>query len=135
MINYTDKAIKSLIDSGDIAAMKEASEKLTDGIGNIQRDMSRAIVDNSVQQDKDWFFRADAALKIMKRQRKRLNEAVMNQFCAAKAKRKAAQKEKERIQNELFYAKLKEVLPDAELSAFVQECDRIIDERTEARDD
>lgn len=69
-----------------------------------------------------WFDRAGVALSIKNNQLRKLHIEKMRTEKALKAAKADVQKRRERIQNELFYAKLKELMGDGELRTFLEEC-------------
>lgn len=71
---------------------------------------------------KAWFDRAGVALSIKKNQLRKLHIEKMHTERALKIAKSGVQKRRERIQNELFYAKLKELMNENDLKAFLKEC-------------
>lgn len=74
-----------------------------------------------------WFDRAGVALSIKNNQLRKLHIEKMRTERALKTAKAGAQKRRERIQNELFYAKLKSLMSDDELKAFLKECEHIME--------
>lgn len=105
-------------------------EELTEEIDSIRAKMTacKSKAEPMTPEEEEWFYRAGIALSIKRQKVKKLNIKRNRINMARGEAKKAQQKDKERLQNELFYAKLKELMSESDLKAFTDECNRKINE-------
>ena len=132
---YTDfdaSDVKAISDELD--EIEHEIDKLDEEITSIKAKMTIAKTKRGKPMSKEcqaWFDRAGVALSIKNNQLRKLHIEKMRTEKALKAAKADVQKRRERIQNELFYAKLKELMSDGELRAFLEECQRKLEVATD----
>lgn len=104
-------------------------EELTEEIDGIRAKMTacKSKLEPMTPEETEWFYRAGIALSIKKHQVKRLNIKRNRINMARGEAKKLKNKDKECMRNELFYAKLKELMSEGDLKAFTEECNKIIE--------
>lgn len=89
----------------------------------------------SGRKDKqEWFGRASTAYAVMKNKLSKINRAIDKLKSRRKALLKEQRESRERKKNELFYKKLKELMPEEELLAFLAECEDKLAEASDLSD-
>ncbi len=105
--------------------LEESIDILDDEITGIKAKMTIAKTKQNKPMSKEcraWFNRAGVALFIKNNQLRKLHIDKMRVERELKEAKANCQKRRERVQNELFYAKLKELMNEDELKTFLAEC-------------
>ncbi len=108
-----------------LMTLEESIDTLDDEITGIKAKMTIAKTKQNKPMSKEcraWFNRAGVALSIKNNQLRKLHIEKMRVERELKEAKANRQKRRERVQNELFYAKLKELMNEDELKTFLAEC-------------
>ena len=111
--------------SNELDEIEHKIDKLDEEITSIKAKMTIAKAKHGKTMSKEckaWFDRAGVALSIKKNQLRKLHIEKMHTERALKSAKAGVQKRRERIQNELIYAKLKELMSESDLKTFLTEC-------------
>ena len=115
----------------EIQEQEAAAQKLADDLLPLRAQLTKYIT--SGKKDKqEWYGRASIAYQAMNGKLRKLNRKINALKRERKSAIRAMQSQRERIQNELFYKKLKELLTEDQLAAFIEECEEVIKTRRES---
>ena len=131
----TEEEFNAVIESEDVETLRRAADELEKEIIGIQGQTTEAILNQAAKFRPKWFTSANYALKVKKLQLKQLNRAISALNHKARVQKQQAHVRRHDIQNHLFYLKLKELMTPTDLTAFMVECDRIMDGEEAADDD
>lgn len=116
----------------EIAEKELMAQKMTDDLFHLQTQLTKYITSGN-KGNEEWYGRASVAYQAMKRKIRKLNQNINKLKMERKAMMKEHQKDRDRLQNELFYRKLKELLPEEQLVVFLRECEDEIHVQLERR--
>lgn len=118
----------------ELAIIESEIDKFTDTINDIRAQMTARISNNTpmTAEEEDWFRRAGIALHINKEKLRKLNIKRDRLNREIKAYKKQHAQNRWQLKNSLFYAKLKELMPEEELITFLEECYKKVDEEFSA---
>ena len=116
----------------EIAEKELLVQKMTDDLFPLQTQLTKYITSGN-KGNEEWYGRASVAYQAMKRKIRKLNQNINKLKMERKAMMKEHQKDRDRLQNELFYRKLKELLPEEQLVVFLRECEDEIHVQLERR--
>ena len=117
-----------------LSLLECAIDELREKVVSIQKQMTariaRAKIEPITPSEDEWLARARVALNINKSKLRELNiqRDKLNREIKAAKKKYAA--DRNQYKNSLFLEKLKELMTEEELSAFLTECDNKVDEAT-----
>lgn len=114
----------------EIAEKELLAEKMTDDLFPLQCQLSKYITSGK-KDNEEWYGRACIAYQALKGKLRKLNKKISKLKIERKAMLKEQQKNRERIQSELFFKKLKEVLTEEQLADFLQEVEVVLATRLE----
>lgn len=113
----------------ELAFIESEIDDLTEIVEGIRAQMTARISKKEpiTSDEQEWLDRAGVALHINKAKLRKLNVKRDRLNRAIKNDKKQYAQNRWQLKNSLFYAKLKELMPEEELKTFLEECDKKVD--------
>lgn len=110
----------------EICEKELAAQKVKDDMFPIQIQLTQYITEGKRDKE-EWYGKASVAYQVKKRRLRKLHHDISKLHSQRKALIQAQHRTTDRIQNHLFYNKLKELLSEEEMKEFMEYCAIVIE--------